>query len=223
VLYCALAVVFLLSLFALCFSNAVKLSSLSLFHFDTPRCPHTLCSHLASRSYVWDSPDLTARLEEAVGKSMSRQDLHLLAVDTDTGILAGYAFLWSAQDPIPELGLAVADAYQGIGLGTSLLLLLEAMARSTGRVAIELTTMQGNDAAYRTYLNAGYALLGIIRNPVGVDVTAAFRGEVKATSFCDERSMVRILTSDKDEQARVLASMAAKRKRAAEMFGTPTM
>jgi hypothetical protein len=35
--------------------------------------------------------------------------------------------------------------------------------------------------------------------------------------------MVRILTSDKDEQARVLASMAVKRKRAAEMFGTPTM
>jgi len=172
---------------------------------------------------VWDSPDLIARLAEAVGKSMSRQDLHLLAVDTDTGIVAGYTFLWSAQDPIPELGLAVADAYQGIGLGTSLLLLLEAMARSTGRVAIELTTMQGNDTAYRTYLNAGYAFLGIIRNPVGVDVTAAFRGEVKATSFCDERSMVRILTSDKDEQARVLASMAAKRKRAAEMFGTPTM
>lgn len=65
--------------------------------------------------------------------------------------------------------------------------------------------------------------LGIIRNPVGVDVTAAFRGEVVATSFCDERSMVRIINTDEEEKRQVLEEMATKRKRAAEIFGAPTM
>ena len=40
---------------------------------------------------------------------------------------------------------------------------------------------------------AKYELLGIIRNPIGVDVTAAFAGEVVATKFCDERHMLRTL------------------------------
>ena len=65
--------------------------------------------------------------------------------------------------------------------------------------------------------------LGIIRNPVGVDVTAAFRGEVVATAFCDERSMVRIITTDEEEERLVLEEMAVKRQRAAEIFGAPTM
>jgi hypothetical protein len=39
--------------------------------------------------------------------------------------------------------------------------------------------------------------LGIIRNPIGVDVPAAFRGEVVATKFADEKHMVRILNVDK--------------------------
>jgi hypothetical protein len=35
-----------------------------------------------------------------------------------------------------------------------------------------------NDSTAHGYLKAGYEYLGIIRNPVGVDVPAAFRGEV---------------------------------------------
>lgn len=54
-------------------------------------------------------------------------------------------------------------------------------------------------------------------------MTAAFRGEVKATKFCDERSMVRMLTTDEAEAKRVLADMESKRARAAEIFGAPTM
>jgi hypothetical protein len=50
-----------------------------------------------------------------------------------------------------------------------------------------------------------------------VDVTAAFRGEVVATQFSDERSMVRILDETRREE--VLSAMTAKRERAVELFG----
>ena len=42
-----------------------------------------------------------------------------------------------------------------------------------------------------TVLINRYELLGIIRNPVGCDVTAAFEGKVVPTRFCDEFQMVR--------------------------------
>ena len=112
--------------------------------------------------------------------------------------MARYAFLWSANEDVPELGLAIADGWHRRGLGNALLLALEEMARVEGKAALELTTMQDNDAAYRAYLKAGYEYLGIIRNPIGVDVPAAFRGEVTATRFCDERSMVLVL--DKEQR-----------------------
>lgn len=174
--------------------------------------------------YNWDSPNLRDEFTAAIAKSIRKEDLHFVAVakdeQSDMSIVA-HAFLWSAQDEVPELGIAVADAWQRRGLGCALLLLLENVARMTGRKAIELTTMQTNEPAYRAYIRAGYEYLGIIRNPVGVDVPAAFRGEVIATQFCDERSLIRIL----DESARenILKAMASKREMAAKLFGEPTM
>ena len=69
-------------------------------------------------------------------------------------------------------------------------------------------------------------VLGFARacdSAAGVDVTAAFRGEVVATQFCDERSMIRILTEDPTVKAQVLREMELKREKAAETFGDPTM
>jgi ribosomal protein S18 acetylase RimI-like enzyme len=66
--------------------------------------------------------------------------------------------------------VAVADAWQGRSLGQAALLLLEAVAQAHSRAAIELTTMQSNDKAYRCYERVGYEYLGIIRNPVGVRI-----------------------------------------------------
>ena len=77
--------------------------------------------------------------------------------------------------------------------------------------------MQTNDVAFRAYVSAGYEYQGIIRNPIGVDVTAAFRGEVTATEFCDEKSMVLVL----DEGARedVLQHIKQKIETATRIFG----
>ena len=80
-----------------------------------------------------------------------------------------------------------------------------------------MTTIQTNEAAFKSYIKTGYEYIGIIRNPIGVDVTAAFRGEVVATKFCDEKHMVRIL--DETKRTEILSFMEAKRKKASDIFG----
>jgi RimJ/RimL family protein N-acetyltransferase len=169
--------------------------------------------------YGWTGPHdtLIGEFSQSIGKSQSKQDLHLVVEDGNK--IIAHAFLWSAQDDVPELGLAVADEWHGRGLGSTLLLFLECTAKAEGRKALELTTMQTNDVAYRAYIRAGYEDQGIIRNPIGVDVTAAFRGEVIATEFCDERSLVLIL--DEESRESVLTHIAGKIETAAKIFGEP--
>jgi hypothetical protein len=59
----------------------------------------------------------------------------------------------------------------------------------------------------------------MIRNPIGVDVTAAFAGEVVATKFCDEVHMVKVTNQSTNET--VCALMRAKQLKAEEIFGVP--
>ena len=167
--------------------------------------------------YNWASEALSDEFSESIRQTLSRQDLHLVA-ETDTGEIVSHGFLWAAQAPTPELGIAVADAWHGCGLGRCLLLLLEVAALITGCRAIELTTVQTNERARRAYESVGYEMLGIIRNPVGCDVTAAFAGLAKPTSICDEFQLVRVLIETERED--ILAEMAAKRSKAIELFGS---
>lgn len=168
--------------------------------------------------FNWMGTDEALAIEfgASIVNSTTRADLHLIALDA-TQVVVAHAFLWSVAGAIPELGIAVADEWHGKGLGSSLLLLLEAHAREMNKAALELTTMASNENAFNAYVGTGYELLGIIRNPVGVDVTAAFRGEVVATRFCDERQMVLVLDEARREET--LAELAEKRIKAAEMFG----
>ena len=168
--------------------------------------------------YGWAAPEeqLLAEFTASITNSQSKRDLHLVALANDK--VCCHGFLWSMCDEIPELGIAVADAWHGRGLARRMLELLEKVCVSEGKPAIELTTMQDNERAHAVYLKAGYEDLGVIRNPLGVDVTAAFAGTVVATAFSDEHHMCRIL----DEQARdrIVEAMAAKRRRAADLFGS---
>jgi RimJ/RimL family protein N-acetyltransferase len=167
--------------------------------------------------YSWAAPTetLMSEFSASIANSMAKRDLHIVA--TASGKICAYAFLWSVSDEVPELGIAVADALHGRGLGRKLLALLERVCLAESKPAIELTTMQDNAAAHVLYLKAGYEDLGLIRNPLGVDVTAAFVGSVVASTFSDELHMCRIL--DESARARILESLAAKRRRAAELFG----
>jgi RimJ/RimL family protein N-acetyltransferase len=167
--------------------------------------------------YNWASAKLSEEFTGTIENNRSRRDLHLVA-QAAGGRIVAHGFLWAANTPLPELGVAVADGHHGCGLGRCMLLLLEVAMKGEGRRAIELTTMQTNARARKAYESVGYELLGIIRNPVGCDVTAAFAGKATPTHFCDEFQMVRIL--DEAQRDATLAELTAKRAKATELFGS---
>mmetsp|Transcript_82382 Transcript_82382/g.266807 ORF Transcript_82382/g.266807 Transcript_82382/m.266807 type:complete len:452 (+) Transcript_82382:71-1426(+) len=160
-------------------------------------------------SYHWASDGLVAEFGDSIRNSLNRRDLHLVAVDPDDGSIVAQGFLLSIQDPVPVLGLAVADDWQGCGLGTRMLLLLEAAAAASGRAAIELTTMQNNARAKRVCEKVGYELLGIIRSTSGCEATAAILDSATPTDFRDEFHMVRIL--DEAKQGATLEALRVAR------------
>ena len=57
---------------------------------------------------------------------------------------------------VPELGVAVADDLHGKGLGTAVVCVLVGLAKALGKSGVELTTMKGNDAAFRCYQRCGF-------------------------------------------------------------------
>jgi ribosomal protein S18 acetylase RimI-like enzyme len=89
---------------------------------------------------------------------------YVLAVD---GEVAGYFFLWEFNQPVPLLGLGLADAWQGQGLGGRMLERLIVDARGAGRVGVELTTVPGNLRAFELYRRAGFVHLGDVENLAG--------------------------------------------------------
>ena len=167
--------------------------------------------------YPWDDPDkLTPALTNAITDALRRSNATYILTNADVPV--GHCFLWKAVEntlsqahnvQVPELGVAVADAWHGRGLGTLMMFLLQAVATHLKADAIELTTLLDNDVAFHTYQAVGYEYLGNIPNPTHVDVTEAALGRVAATTFHAERHMVLVLNPDK--RAATLDYLAQKR------------
>lgn len=81
--------------------------------------------------------------------------------------VVGYFFLWECDRPVPLLGLGLADAWQGQGLGEPLLRFLVAEARAGGCTGVELTTVTTNARAFRLYQRVGFELVGEVDNVAG--------------------------------------------------------
>jgi len=175
-------------------------------------------SRMKFECYKWMSSELAEELKAAISKSLDRNDLHLLALDENSTPL-GYIFLWATSDDIPELGLAVADSWHGHGIGSALLQMMEQVGRSIGRQALELTTMQDNERALAVYLKAGWQHLGLIHNPLGCDVPAAFEGKAVPTGIAVENHCVLVL--DESKRDTTLAQLGEKRERAVRLFPVP--
>jgi hypothetical protein len=73
------------------------------------------------------APNLKEQFQESIANSLSKKDLHCIILDGD--VIIGHCFLWSAQDDIPELGIAVADSHHSRGIGNNLLLYFEICAK----------------------------------------------------------------------------------------------
>ena len=109
---------------------------------------------------------------------------------------------------MPELGIGIADAYHGRGLGGLAVRLLQAVGRDLDVDAIELTTHPENVAGYRTYLGAGFEQVGMLRihAPASPDATDA------ANARRDERHMVYVINAAK--RMAVLEHLARQRAEA---------
>lgn len=168
--------------------------------------------------YPWEQgPILRKSLREAIGRSVEGIDASYLVLSR--GEPVGHFFLWkSGGNPaskavgveVPELGIGIADRFQGRGLGALCVRVLQAVAISVHADAIELTTALDNTAGWGVYLGAGFRHIGNILNPLEVDVTAVDEGRVAPRRFREERQMVYIINRAKETA--VLGYLSSKRK-----------
>jgi RimJ/RimL family protein N-acetyltransferase len=159
--------------------------------------------------------ELTASFGRAIQRTVSRARAAYLLLHGVRSI--GYFYLTGLgeisdvrrPDPwVPELGIGIADAYHGRGLGGLAVRLLQVVGRDLGVDAIELTTHPQNVAGYHTYLGAGFEQVGMLRidAPASPDATAA------ADARRDERQMVYVINTAK--RMAVLEHLAQQRAEA---------
>ncbi len=158
--------------------------------------------------YPWTDPVACAiSFNSAISNSIKHIDASYILEHNGTPI--GHFFLWKAGGnplsakydiEVPELGVAIVDSHQGRGFGGLAVRFLQLVAKSLDADAVELTTAQTNSAGWQTYQHAGFEYVGILRIPLGVDVTDAELGEVTANNFRDERQMVYIINPQKDTE-----------------------
>jgi ribosomal protein S18 acetylase RimI-like enzyme len=82
-------------------------------------------------------------------------------------VVVGYFFLWEFDQPVPILGIGLADAWQGMRLGEPMIRLLISDARAAKREAIELTTVPSNQRALHLYRRLGFDEIGETDNIAG--------------------------------------------------------
>lgn len=106
---------------------------------------------------------------ETVGVYIRRSeaDADRIYVALSGEAIVGYFFLWEFQEAIPLLGIGLADAVQGEGLGAQMMAILIEDARAAGREGIELTTMQHNERAFALYRKMGFEHVGDVDNVTG--------------------------------------------------------
>ena len=172
--------------------------------------------------YPWEDP-VACRTAFTLAIAQARQHIDASYLLEHDGNPIGHAFLWKAGGhpltqhlglQVPELGIALADAYHGKGLGKLMIQVLQVVARALAADAIELTTAAENESGWRLYQHVGFEYVGMLRIPLGVDVTAAELGQVAATRYRYERHMVYLLNEAK--RTSIQAYLAAK-ERAAEV------
>jgi GNAT superfamily N-acetyltransferase len=170
------------------------------------------------RPYPWDCRDrLLPALRTAISQAVGRVDACYLMFHEERPV--GECFLWKAGGnpdsrvygvEVPELGIGLADAYHGRGLGGLCTRLLTIIAEHLKADGIELTTALDNEFGFHTYLNAGYEYVGDIANPLEADVTAVLGGQTGAAWWRLERQMICVINPSR--RAALLSYLAEKRR-----------
>jgi len=112
----------------------------------------------------------------AIGRHPTKYDLITLA----DGRIIGWGFLWEldagSPDDGPVFGLAVADAYHSMGLGTQLTRAVIAWADGQNLPQIILTVVQDNTVAQHVYEQQGFVRYGEFVGEDGLDYYRMRRG-----------------------------------------------
>jgi ribosomal protein S18 acetylase RimI-like enzyme len=106
-----------------------------------------------------------ATLERYSTRNREGDDLAYVLCDGPE--VRGYFFLWEFKQPVPVLGIGLADAWQAQGLGEPMIRLLIEDARAAGRDALELTTVVTNERAFHLYSKVGFEEVGEVDNIAG--------------------------------------------------------
>lgn len=75
--------------------------------------------------------------------------------------MIGYLFFWDWSTSVPWFGIAVADSWQGQGVGSEMMAFAIELARSRGKGGILLTTHVTNDRGQALYRKCGFEAIGI--------------------------------------------------------------
>lgn len=103
------------------------------------------------------TPEVCADIAaENCGRAPTKFDL--IAVLGESVI--GWSFIWDLVSKEPVFGLAVADVYQGRGLGTALMTKVLDWARYQALPAVFLTVVQDNEVAKHLYERLGFVKYG---------------------------------------------------------------
>ncbi|QGQ98048.1 N-acetyltransferase [Paenibacillus psychroresistens] len=75
-------------------------------------------------------------------------------------VMIGYFFFWDWHTGVPSFGIAVADSYQGMGLGWIMTSYALEFARSHGKGGVMLTTDRTNIRGQALYKKCGFEIIG---------------------------------------------------------------
>ena len=104
-------------------------------------------------------------IDKVITRSESDDDRVYIALNKD--LIVGYFFLWWFQTEFPVLGIGIADAFQGEGLGKQMMTILIEDAKEKKSQGVELTTIIRNKKAFGLYEKIGFKNLGQVENRSG--------------------------------------------------------
>jgi ribosomal protein S18 acetylase RimI-like enzyme len=128
---------------------------------------YTFFQMLGTQTRAWFRPHTPwtyAVAKDLAAESESPDVIRFLALVEKDGnmVPAGYGFFEKLQSARPVLGIAVADAYQEVGLGQAIMQHLKQVARQLGKKRIILTVDGDNLRAQHVYGKMGFTMTRLI-------------------------------------------------------------
>ncbi|MDP2666231.1 MAG: GNAT family N-acetyltransferase [Candidatus Diapherotrites archaeon] len=127
--------------------------------------------------YRWDTDKQIEDYRMAIAGHEAGKDSSYL-IFSPSGTPIGHLALWRITQKysfngkslqIPILGICIADAFQGKGIGRLGMQFLMGYAQDSKADAIELTFAHWNERAKRLYFSIGFEDIGTLKIPLGVN------------------------------------------------------